>query len=1282
MAPINTGNDFVQEAGLISAVDPILAALANLTARTMDMRRCIVTMTGAGVSYVIAESTRTLSLTYPHTHDPDDALMLGGGTATTSIAGLCEHTCSLLPPPPESGEPYLLEIPDLSRHPKFHDVGYVRSWPHGRFYCGAPLRTKNGVTIGTVCVLDDRTRYGGLTDKERLNMSNMADLFMQYLETKEGSRFRKKSQLMEMELSRFISEGFMPNEGSGIVERRNGRLWSENILQAKREQEEVRRKKVLERRQTLQEMEYTKMVAREREVQQSRNAVHERQSIGVPATEACGRGLTGFAPGPSQPKVGDSGTLLAPPEEYVPIVHPQQPGYIETVPKSVVEERASLLATVGKSLPLRSVPKRMPETLKRPETVENSVFFSDNQLSQEPESALPMMSQLSSVTSPTTVDVPDTDASSSVPVTVGGSTGLPESTATTSLQTQSSHTKRSKYEESMSMEPHIRTMFSRAATVIKNTLEADVVFVNGDLEGFFEPEHEDGQYPEKPAWPQVTQNEPARPKLRTRQPEPQRQHSGILGYATSTGSSAVRDDGPRKANLGFDISALRDANLRTLLQDCRGGKIISFFDQYPGLEEHEDPEEIEYRTILQAFLPNCRSVIIMPLHDHNHALSSVCFAWTCSDQKTFYGDDEGRFVAGIATALGEEMTRLQIISADKAKSDFISSISHELRSPLHGILASGEFLIDTELRMDQRAFVETIISCGTTLLDTVNHVLDFQKLNFLKDEHIRRMEAPPSPERELSSGTEDLTTSGATSSDSEASLFQARSVDTDFSAIVQEITEGVVLGYEFKDLGRLMGRSNTHTFEGTSKVSKLQVIADIDEFDGGWVFRSNPAALKRIVVNLVGNAIKYSNETGWIRISLSAKKLSPAANGAPRAKIALVVSDSGKGMAREFLKTKLFTPFTQENPMAPGAGLGLSIVRQLVDVLNGKIDVKSQLGKGTTIRIEMKATQSVKEDVPGSSMRECSTISSLSGKKALFVGFERPAAPETAQERGKSLLYESISRYARDLLQVDVIPDQESPGAEDCELIIVNELNALTQLHAFPKLNDLPVIVLSNNTPRRLALDNLHLDRSRHLFTFVRKPCGPKKLLRAARFCVGVLENGPPLKTPLPSAMEDGYCNGDQTPSYFPVAQDKGKGPQLSSHTEEKTEEPVKTSIQLPTPQHEIAMSPVISTAVPQTPQLKGSESISDSVSGAQSAEVKPSSRTPNILCVEDNKINMMLITTYMKKKKYPFKTACDGLQAVARVKEEAEQHNGGFDCILMDLRKCSPSPLKPMNFP
>ena len=72
-----------------------------------------------------------------------------------------------------------------------------------------------------------------------------------------------------------------------------------------------------------------------------------------------------------------------------------------------------------------------------------------------------------------------------------------------------------------------------------------------------------------------------------------------------------------------------------------------------------------------------------------------------------------------------EVSRLNTLSADHAKEDFISNVSHELRSPLHGILASVEFLSETMMDGFQRNLVETVDICGRTLLDTIEHVLDF-----------------------------------------------------------------------------------------------------------------------------------------------------------------------------------------------------------------------------------------------------------------------------------------------------------------------------------------------------------------------------------------------------------------------------------------------------------------------------------------------------------------------------------------------------------------------------
>jgi signal transduction histidine kinase len=79
-----------------------------------------------------------------------------------------------------------------------------------------------------------------------------------------------------------------------------------------------------------------------------------------------------------------------------------------------------------------------------------------------------------------------------------------------------------------------------------------------------------------------------------------------------------------------------------------------------------------------------------------------------------------------------ECSRIDAMAADRQKGSFVGIVSHGLRSPLHGILASVEFLSDSDLTSFQESIVNTIDACGKTLLDTINHVLDFSKIKSLE----------------------------------------------------------------------------------------------------------------------------------------------------------------------------------------------------------------------------------------------------------------------------------------------------------------------------------------------------------------------------------------------------------------------------------------------------------------------------------------------------------------------------------------------------------------------
>lgn len=1232
-------------------------------------------MTGPGVSYVIAESTQTLSLRYPHTHAPGDQLFLGGGSATASMDGLCEHTISLVPPPPDSNEPFLLEIPDLMRHPKYADTGYVRGWPHGRFYAGAPLRTKNGVSIGTVCLLDDKPRYKGLSPEERLQLSSMADIFMSYLETKQADSDVKKGQMMEMELSRFIAEGFLPDEGAEMVERRGGRLWSEKILTERRAKELERKKRVEERRQSFQEGQFAKMVRQETQKLSPRTQAKANLDLEVPGvgddiistmTWELNKGQASALS--TRSSIETFATCLeasgarTPREETLFIAHtrPRQPGIIQVGEESSqAENDTSLIDTICTlSRPL-SLKNLLPDKARRPA------------MPSRPSGCSSAETTATMATSLQSVECSASHSEHSIPEALREE--LPEGSHS---DTSSEQRRRSNYEKTASVEPHFRKMFSRAATIIRNALEADVVFVDGDLEGFFSPSGETEEigspHLENAAWTasHVSSDPSMEAKTRAMRPKAHRQRSGILGYATGGGSSTSRSKSASRMNtvedLGFDVSELSEAALTQMAEDNPNGKIISSTEQYPGLEDTERPDLEATERILQRFLPGSRSIIIIPLFDHNRKIFAVGFAWTREPTRIFTGDVEGRFVTGVANSIMGEVTRLNILNgrlrtrhrgsypkanwsaADKAKGEFISSISHELRSPLHGILASAEFLTESQLDFDQRSFLDTIVSCGTTLLDTVNHVLDFQKLNVLPDGSVGSSDAQPGSDAgnkpDLDSIKEEV---GSECSYTSSVLVGTALAETDMSNLVQDVAEGVCLGYGFQQFTHSAMAGPASPLIQGQKSQNITVIVDIEPRNGGWCFHANSAAYKRIINNLVGNAFKYNKENGWIRIHLTSTPAPDDKFGNKRSKVGLTVSDSGKGISREFLKTKLFTPFTQENPLSAGAGLGMSIVRQIVTLMGGKIDVKSQVGKGTQITVEAVLVHNEAAKSP-----ETYTLPATDHRlkaQLLSSTLDDPSASGDLSKLAEQLLRESLATYATEYFGMEILPENST---EAPDLIFVNELTddnkQLLQLRC-EHLPKAAIMVVCNRIPPNRPV--LFPNNPNIITTFLRKPCGPKKISRALEICLAAsISVSTPFQLSMPS-----------TSAKAPLSPDSG--------------------IEFTTPTIALPAGLAINPLHPADDffsivHASSNQAVTDSLQhihhfpSQDPAPRKlrappPKPNKPTILAVEDNHINMMLLTTYLKKNGFKFDKAVDGLEALEQVK--ATEH--AYDVVLMDLR-------------
>ena len=229
-------------------------------------------------------------------------------------------------------------------------------------------------------------------------------------------------------------------------------------------------------------------------------------------------------------------------------------------------------------------------------------------------------------------------------------------------------------------------------------------------------------------------------------------------------------------------------------------------------------------------------------------------------------------------------------AANRAKTQFLATMSHEIRTPLNGILGMTELLQKTKLDSRQRELAETVEGSGRSLLATINDILDYSKL--------------------------------------EAGKY--------------------ALASQIFDLRSLVG-------------SVLQVVAEADPTKAVVItaevaenipaqFQGDTGRLRQILMNLVGNAFKFS-ESGSVRVRVRALRLDLHA-----ARLRFEINDTGPGIP-EAMKPLLFQAFNQGDSSASrrhgGAGLGLAICRQLVGLMSGEIGLESRPGPGTTFWFEI-----------------------------------------------------------------------------------------------------------------------------------------------------------------------------------------------------------------------------------------------------------------------------------------------------------------------------------------